>query len=875
MLAQRPRTGLFDWGRLRVMNNPFKALGVYERPNTELMKMMVDMYPDDEDVRMYADRLKTKREHILQGGGEQYQEYDQKDYEPFAPDDYNGTTKIGRAYTHSILPYLPSKLLNTIYKDTHMQLDICSSFTTMLTQAFGECDMEVMPRLVLDPESVYADMGLGKKTAKKLINSIICSYPNVVEDPNVVDWDAMCRNEVVIGIKNDVGKWAEALRNRYPHFYEMVKNKCTGEGKVRHIDGTALCFMASDMEHSVMRCVINYLYPNHRAANVVWKYDGILIPKQVIHGKSKEQFIKDVEAHIKERLMLNVRFHLDYLHENSLGICIGEHEQETGDAYARWKGKFEKTFARVSVPPVYMMFSRGGKSWYDLKKADFEHVTMEQPKEFMKRWLDDPDKRMYKGRDFIPPPLVIDEGYLNLYRGIAAAELPPNDEPVNIDRYFEHVNRLVGMDPASATYLHKLIAQKIQLPGLKWRVMPIIMSAQGVGKDIWFDFLASVIGREQCIKDDGVHKFAGTNSHSLEGKLLCCFQEMGYKDTREHEEALKALITNDTIQLQKKYVNSFSVTNVVDFIGFTNQFNAINVSADDRRYFIVTADSTYAQDKDYMLPLLAFFHDDRNKRAVYDYYMGIDLEGFDSSADRPTTEAHAELVESNVSHADRFLQKSLPIWMQMCRDQDRNGPPSKWDFNMLENETLRISASIVVDHWMEYAKEMGMEKADKKASMIQYWGKQMRELNGRTDKYKTEGHKKLIDKTRTKACKFYLIDYRGLNAYMDKIFNQGEEDEPEPEVRGERTLHNAPPGSATKYVIKERGVVVFETDSLEEANKELGQAYVDTRLGDDGHYQVLVHPSGMETNLGREYMGPEGKIRLEMRFAYYRRDRTT
>lgn len=854
--------------------------------------MAVDMYPDDEDVRRFADRIMEKRDFVLRGGGEQYQEYEQKDMSAFAPEDYQGSTKVGRAYTRSLLPYLPSKILNTFYKETHVQLDIRSSFSSFLHHAFSDCDVDVMGVYVEEPQRIYdhfrAELGISKSQAKKIINSIICSFPASAQDPELGNWAELSRDRVVSAITRDVGVWARKLQDRYPEFYEMVKTKCRAEGKLDHVGGVALSYLAADMEHAVMREVMKFLYPDQATLqNVVWKYDGLLFPMETIAGKTKERVVEDVKKHVWDTLLIDVDFTLSHLHENSLGICLGRPERgqdEGGDAYERWKGRFERRFARLDVPNVFMMFSRGGKSFHDLTSMEkFNHVTMEENKDFVKRWLEDPEKRKYKGRDFVPPPLVIEEGFLNLYHGIGAADLPPNEEEVDISPYLRHTDILVGNlngeHPDYAEYLHKLVAQKIQRPGDKWRVMPIVRSAQGVGKDIWFDFLASIFGEEQCIKDDGVHKFAGTNSHCLEGKLLCCFQEMGFKETKMHEEALKAMITNKYIKMEKKYVNSFVVTNVVDFIGFTNQFGAINVSADDRRYFIVTADSTYAQDKDYILPLLAFFEKDKAKRAVYDYYMGLDLTGFDSSANRPTTEAHQELVEANVSHVDRFLLKSLPVWVEMCETGDRSGPPSRWDFLMQENHTLRIRAALVVDFWMEYAKEVGMDKADKKASMVQYFGRQVSELNGRTDKYKSPGLAKLIFKGKQGGnTKCYIIDYRGLRTYLNKVFNEDPEEEEEPShpVRGTRSLHRNKPGESPTYLIRERGEVVFETDDIEEANKELGEAYVVTRVDEEGqYYQVLVHQRrNMEIPLGTEYLGQGGKQRLEAKYPFYMRDRT-
>jgi hypothetical protein len=869
MLAQRSRTGTFNWARFRAINAPFKALAVREKPNVEIMKMLVDMYPDEDKVRNWSTRIMDKRRAIIEHGGEQIQEYDQKDLKVFAPEEYRGTTKISRAYTQSLLPQLPSTILNTIYKETHMEIDMKSAFTSMLTQLFSDLDTPTMKVYTQNPDAVYSrmrrDLGMEKPMAKRVINAIICSYPNVAEDPNVGNWAEIGRNDLITAMKFEVSLWAKEIQNRYPEFYEMVSNKCDAEGKTQHIDGTALFYAASDMEHSVMREAIKFLARN--GLDIVWKYDGVLVPMRNLTGKTQEQWMRELKEHVKEKTLLDVEFGIKSLHENSYGICFGPDEDAGGlTPYQRWKTTFERTFARCSNPPCFMMFAKNGKNFTDLKKCEFEHNTMEQNKAFVKQWLEDADKRMYVSRDFVPPPLQIGEGYLNLYHGIAAAGMLPNEEPVDISRYLKHVHLLMGSNDANADYMHKLIAQKIQKPGLKWRVMPIIQSVQGVGKDIWFDFLADMFGAYQCLKVDGIHKLVATNSGQMEGKLLCCLQEMGFKDTRDYEEYLKALITNQTIQLEQKYIKTFHVTNVVDFIGFTNNFGAVNVDQGDRRYFIVVADSTHAQDAAYMQPLIAFFHDDRNKRAVYDFYMGMDLSAFDSSADRPITDEHKEAASSNISIIDRFLQHSIPLWKQRSHEGDP-------DIKMMPHDTMRIKNATLYADFIDYAKEMGTKNADNRVSMEKFFNKMNRELGGRSHAHVTEGHEKLIVKSKWWRNRGFDLDLKGLQAYLTKTFDvEVGAEEPDVVHRQARTANRR----NGRFDIKEGGEIVAVVDTLDEVNKELGEAYVETRFDEEmGIYvQFLIHPfrDNLEIALGQEYMG-EMRSRIEAKYPFYVNDR--
>jgi hypothetical protein len=867
MLSQRSRIGSFNWARFRSINAPASKLVVREKPNVEIMKMVVDMYPDEAVVHDWAERVLEKRRNVIQNGGEQDQDYDQKDLGVFAGEGYSGTTKIGRAYSQSLLPRLPSVILNTVYKETHMELDIKTCFATMLTQLFRDVETPTMAFYVNRPERVYerlrSTLGMDKGTAKKVINAMICSYPNVAEDPDVGNWAEIGRDELITALKFEVSLWARQLRDQYPELFAMIERKCVAEGKTRHIDGTALFYAACDLEHAVMRVVIERLVPDH--VDIVWKYDGVLVPKTALAGQTMEMWATELHDLVEEKLMLDVRFGFKNLHANSFGICFGPTENAGLTPYQQWKARFERKYAHCSNPPVFMMFSRDGKRFTQLNKSEFEHTTMAENKEFIKEWQHDPEKRAYECRDFLPPPFDIPSGVYNLYHGIAAAELAPNEHAVDINLYLRHVRLLMGSDDVAATYFHKLIAQKIQKPGLKWRVMPIIQSVQGVGKDIWFDFMAKIFGEWQCLKVDGVHKLISTNSGQLEGKLLCCLQEMGYKDTQPNEEYLKALITNNSLQLEQKYVKTFHTTNVVDVIGFTNDFNAVKVDQGDRRFFLVTADSTYARDATYTDPLLAFFFEERNMRAVYDYYMGMDVEGFDSSAERPITKAHKEAAETFVSHLDRFFYARLPEWKTRANHDPAIGT--------LPHNTLRVKTSLLMADFMDYMKDMGVKNAENRSKMQPFFATMKRELAARTHRYVTENHEELVNAHKgARGQRFYDLDVKGLEAYLTATFDMAPE-EPQA-VEYARTAHR---NHENRFEIKEGGEVVMVVDTLEEVNKELGHAYVETRLDEEvgEHVQVLVHQViNKEIPLGREYMDDLGKVRLEAKYPFYVRDRT-
>lgn len=859
----------YTWERFRNVNDDMGFVGVFEKPDTELMKMIVDHYTDEPAVLEASPALMEKRRAVMENDGQQYQRYEQKDLSSFAPEGYRGSTKIGRAYTNSLFQRLPARILNTIYKGTHVGLDINASFSAMLANAFRGIDLQFFKHYCHSPDAVYNHfqaLGLDRAAVKKLVNGTICSWPVLYGDEELVG------DQMVAWLREDVEMMANAMNIHYPEFMQMIRRKCEGERRVQHVEGTGLFYLASDMEHSVMRVVIEHIFGKTQLGDVVWKYDGIILPMTKISGRRHEDVIEELEDVVKDKLGLEVRFKVEDLNAKSFGICIApeDRNREDGtDAYERWKVQFERKFAVLESPPVFMMFEHGGQRWTDLKKADFDHVTMTENKEFIKRWHEDPNKRLYHRRDFVPPPLRISEGYMNTFKGIAAAELPPVED-VDIGLYMRHVDILVGNmngeHPDYADYLHKLLAYKFQNPGLKWRVMPIILSAQGVGKDVWFDFISDLMGDYNCVKGNGIADFVEKKSGKLEGKLLCCFQEMGNRKVdKEWEENLKTYITNRHLTVERKHVNEIIVTNVLDLIGFSNKPDAITISSDDRRFFIVSADSTHMQKTEYIYPLLAFFHDDRNKRAVYDFYMEMDLAGFDPSGDRPKTDTQREMTENQVSHVELFLLEAVKVFKDGWRLQDEDVPYNKRDY-VMEGPLLRVSTKVVMEQWMEYGKTNGFKNHENKNSMSQFFSKLLKETLLRSDAFKSEGVDKLVKKEKVVKQMFHFFDHRGIQRYLDSIMG-GEEEEQPPTKRARRAEYN--PSHTPTYQVREGGEVVFQSDDLEEINKNLGEAYIDEER------RVLVNPyTHKEHELREWFEGKHRYARVEARFPFYVRDRT-
>lgn len=893
---QRVRLNRFVWDRFvnAETATTYKKLRVTERPSVALVRMMLEMNGDDQDVARNRGALERYAEYVR--GGENKIEYEQKSYDNVEVNGYHGVRKIGRAYTKCFSQQMPSKLLNTMYKGTHVELDIRSSYSTMLYQAFKHLEIPAMRAYVESPDDVYDGMrrhyNLKKDQTKKLINGMICGYPDIPSDYGLGFGDMDLIRDVgecsfVDALKLDLGKIKGALELEYPGFYAFcdkyakMKSDTTGD----HTAGVAMSFMAADMEQSVMRHVIKKLYGDD-VKDTVWRFDGILIHQSLIGSSSWGDFEETMTEYIQDKMGIEVQFKTKSLAENSLGISLSP--QELGDkiGYGAWKSNFEKRFFRLSNPPVFCQVLNNG-SILDLNESQFKHNTSEMHPEYIKAWRSDIDKRMYECKDFAPPPCTPLRDSFNMYRGLEAELWPANDREVSIDPYLRHVDVLMGnvnrdKDHLSA-YFHKLIAQKIQKPGQKWRVMPFIRSTQGVGKDLWADFMSKIFGFDYVHKACAVGDVMGKSSAHQEGRLLVIFSEMSYGDTSIHMEELKNAITSEYVVVKKKYVNEYKIRQTADFIGFSNNFGAIQVDQGERRLFVVTASGLFANDHDYFAPLLEWMDQQENQRAVYDYYMAIDVEGFDSSAERPITEDHKEMASSNRTTLDMFLSKAIKMWKGFA-SYDHDGVYKYSDCGI-----LRVTTNVFLNDFCAYAQELKINKAENKSSMMHFVSRQVKELNAKTEKYLQPGSKTLIYDYKSHGIRYKVIDYiaweRYKNSWSDDAQEDGEngqgaddeedgvEEVPSPTPIPSRKTAHWNKKKNTRFVVKMDNERVYFTDDFDDLNRELGEAYIEKRGGE----YVLVNPHTKREYVLDEYFTKDPQYmrqKVEARYPWYVVDRT-
>ncbi|BAU80348.1 highly derived D5-like helicase-primase [Tokyovirus A1] len=180
--------------------------------------------------------------------------------------------------------------------------------------------------------------------------------------------------------------------------------------------------------------------------------------------------------------------------------------------------------------------------------------------------------------------------YINTFEGFKAQ---PVDEGVDREKIQPLLDHLFGVwaDSSKENYEYILswLSHIIKNPREKTGVALVILSeAQGAGKGIITDFLLDkVFGRKlgKCIGDIErvVHRFNSV----LDKKLLVVLDEMNQVDAGAYHKSfdvIKHLITEKTVQIERKGVETTEEESFVNFLLTTNNTFSVKIEQSDRRY---------------------------------------------------------------------------------------------------------------------------------------------------------------------------------------------------------------------------------------------------------------------------------------------------
>ncbi|MCA1549348.1 bifunctional DNA primase/polymerase [Bradyrhizobium sp. BRP19] len=278
--------------------------------------------------------------------------------------------------------------------------------------------------------------------------------------------------------------------------------------------------------------------------------------------------------------------------------------------------------------------------------------------------------RKYDRQVYIPnaDPVVTYEGAPAFNTWRPSAMIPKKGDH---QWFLDHV-AFMFPDRTSRGYVLDYMAQLIQHPEVKIHFALLIQSAQGVGKGALAMVLRKIIGKRNCVEpsnDEVTKHWTGWQ----ESAQLAIINELMAGGSAVVLNRLKAPITEDSLRIEKKFGNTFSIPNHMNIFGMTNFKDALPITNDDRRWLILFS-NVEARPADYYESLFTNIADDDKVAAVMHYLMNRFI-ALNPKGKAPSTAAKREMEQRAKSDeliklGDMFEERRAPFHFDLVRVAD-------------------------------------------------------------------------------------------------------------------------------------------------------------------------------------------------------------
>ncbi len=267
-------------------------------------------------------------------------------------------------------------------------------------------------------------------------------------------------------------------------------------------------------------------------------------------------------------------------------------------------------------------------------------------------WLRHPDAPRANGITMDASGERFVNGALNLWTGLAVeAETPLGVSGWPLLR--EHLEKIICCgDKASIDYLIKWCAWTLQHPIKPAEVALVMRGNKGAGKGVLGNLLRTIFGAHGLQISSPKHLTGNFNAHLMHTCLLFADEALWAGD-RAAAGVLKRTITEPTLNIEPKGVDSFEAPNRLSIIMASNERWVVPASMDERRFCVFDVSADRCKDFDYFRALHEEIYERGGSAAFLHDMLAIDLKDWHPRRDIPQTKG---LHEQQAESADAELQ---------------------------------------------------------------------------------------------------------------------------------------------------------------------------------------------------------------------------
>ena len=712
--------------------------------------------------------------------------------------------QMGRRYAKQSLSLQSFKkaIRETLVHDTHTDVDIKNCHFVLLSQYCKEkgfmCEKinNYVENRVSYLQQIIDDHQVTRKQAKELILVMMyggdminyCISNGFEVNVPLPDW--------VTDLNAEMKKITTLVCQTNKEIHDAVKKLKKEDYKNK--ETSTLSYVMQNIEDRIIMAAYNFFQTKKITVDTLC-FDGLLVKSKEITTDLLEELssycnnttgykvdfeIKEMKPHYE---IINYKKLLDYTdyqfeHLDKFDQKYMDELDDSGpyNTYRLKKTYFEKFFCKIQEPEPVILFKNGPMSRPNMLtmssasqlirpiKSGINDGDGEAP--FYAVWSTDISHRYYSRCDFMPynKTPVSDASIYNLFEGFN----PDIYGPVVTDKarvklitpYLDLVQELCGGNDEHAMYFHKYIAQIFQYPDHRPPIAIIFKGKQGTGKNMVLDAIGNMLDDKHYITSSRPTDFFGEYAEGYYRKLLVNLNEAEGKDTFEFEGKMKSFITEDTLTMNAKYMRPVVIKNHARTIITTNKANPIPIDTKsvDRRYVVFqTTDKYLTKSSKYWSGLYKQLRKPNCMSALYQFFMGLDVDNMNWIKGRPITDAYKQMCALYSPVEALFFEyfHDTEMWENYeCQHSD---------------DEVTIPINELFSQYEKFCKVNRFLKDDAKAISTQrFLSRVMNELEMPVFRSRTASSRNVV--FSTKAVYDHIYDRKWIKTYRDE-----EDDVPE------------------------------------------------------------------------------------------------
>lgn len=279
-------------------------------------------------------------------------------------------------------------------------------------------------------------------------------------------------------------------------------------------------------------------------------------------------------------------------------------------------------------------------------KGDIRVEEKSAPKE----WIKWPYRAVVRRIVYRPGQPLITGDDLNMWQGWGCEPQKGDISPWNelLDHIFEN-------KPEARHWFESWVAHQFQFPGQKLYTAVVIWGVMtGTGKTLVAHTIMRLMGRDNTVQIKTEDLERGSNDYAENKQFVLGEEIKSSENRRSFADRLKALITQDRIRVNVKYVPVYEAEDVLNYYFTSNHPDAFFVEDNDRRFFIHEAPS-YPKPTSFYEAYDRWYKSEAGAGALFDYFLNFDLKGFNPKARAPMTASKRDMIENSKSELGRWV----------------------------------------------------------------------------------------------------------------------------------------------------------------------------------------------------------------------------